>query len=842
MSKKENNNNIGIFLPPSPRGPGMIKSPPLDITNLIAILKENTRYNIKLIDFRIHSINKDSYWEKKGINLNIFNDFKRCFNHISVKEESEINYMCRKIIKEINLENIKFMIFSVAILEQFSLQYLVSSLCVALQLKRINPSVKIAFFGNCPKNHASKIIENFKFIDAFLEDGNEYSLLEYVKNTKKYRPVDGISYREKGKLIYSLKSRPLDLNKYPIPDFSLFNLKKYKCNGKLILPYEISRGCINNCFFCYYIHKGRIVYKDINKVTDELKYLSHKYDTEYFHFMDAEINFDEKYLEKLCEAFIKKLPHIQWSALAIPNIYNALLEKMKKAGCVQLRWGVEYASERMLKIINKKTDIKGIKQTLKNAYNLGIYNYITLLSGLEIEKEKDIEKTEEFIRDMSPYIDSAKECAWGELGHFSIVHLENLLDNKQGKKISQKEKYRAVLKSYDIPSEDIIEVLAKKNVMCRFIKGTIILSNHCNQSCTYCYVKKNKGKRLNKQQIRTFIKWFIKQPDDKDYKKLNFFGGEPFLEFDLLKDAILFFKKHNTNKKSIIDTIPTNGTILTKEILDFIKKEKLRMSFSLDGDRISNFARKFKNGKNCFDAVWNNMKKFREFIGYPPLIKMTVLPSNVENLYSNIKFLVENGFYKIWPNPGVFTVKWTKKNMNVFVNEYKKILNFYLKNKLLGNPIKLVPADDILINSVRGNLKEKDFFCGLGEEPILSFDGNIYACDSVLLGIKGLIDRFKVGEIINNNVNIDLNKMRFFQKFNVLEECNLKNKNHFLGHLFRRRPCFAIDKKGRRLRKNYIKNILDIHLIIFEMSLNLFDKYRQILRRNYVKNIRILSI
>lgn len=461
MEQRRNNCNIGIFLPSSPSGPGMIKSPPLDIANLIAILKQNSKYNIKLFDLRIHIINKEFFWEKKGISLNIFNEFERCFNHILVKENPIISYISRKVLKEINLENIKFMIFSVAVLEQFSLQYLVSSLCVAKRLKEIDPTINIVFFGNCPKNHARKIIENFKFIDAFLEDGNEYSLLEYVRNYKRCNPIDGISYRQKGKLIYSLKNRPLDLNRYPVPVFCLFNLKKYKCNGKLILPYEVSRGCINNCFFCYYIHKGSIVCKDINKVTDELKYLSYKYDTEYFHFMDAEINFNEEYLGKLCEAFIKKLPNIQWSALAIPNINSALLGKMKKAGCVQLRWGVEYASQRMLKILDKTTNVNGIKQILKNAHNLGIYNYITLLSGLEIEKEKDIEETKEFIREMSLYIDSAKECVWGELGHFSIVRLDNLLNKKQEKEISGKEKYSAVLKSYDIPAEDIIEVLTR---------------------------------------------------------------------------------------------------------------------------------------------------------------------------------------------------------------------------------------------------------------------------------------------------------------------------------------------------------------------------------------------
>jgi len=458
---KVNNHAIGIFLAPSPKGPGMIKSPPLDIANLIAILKQNTNYNIKLFDLRINIINKEFFGERKGINLNIFNDFKRCFNHILVKRDPLVSYISRKVLKEINLENIRLLIFSVAVLEQFSLQYLVSSLSIAQELKTIKPEIKLLFFGNCPTKHVRIIMKNFRFLDAFLEDGNEFSVLDYIKNSNAKQPIPGICFRKTKKLIFSNLKRKLSLSSYPLPDFSFFDIESYKSNNNLVLPYEISRGCINNCFFCYYIHKNKISYKNFDNVIRDLKALSDKYNTPYFHFMDAAINFDGNYLSELCDRFAKKLPNLKWSALAIPNVNYNLLQKMKKGGCIQLRWGVEYGSEKMLKIIGKKTNLSGIKETLKNSHNLGIYNYITLISGLGIEKEKDIEKTKEFIREISVYIDSAKECVWGELGHFSIVRLENLLNKRQQHKITYKEKYKAVLKSYDIPSEDIIEVLVR---------------------------------------------------------------------------------------------------------------------------------------------------------------------------------------------------------------------------------------------------------------------------------------------------------------------------------------------------------------------------------------------
>jgi radical SAM superfamily enzyme YgiQ (UPF0313 family) len=347
------------------------------------------------------------------------------------------------------------------VLEQFSLQYLVVSLCVAKELKKRAKNINIVFFGNCPKEHVRRIMRKFVFIDAFLEDGNERSLLAYLDKRKKDIYVEGVCFRHKGRLIFTEKKRKMRMDGHPLPDFSLFDLVAYKSNGKLVLPYEIGRGCINRCFFCYYIHKGSINYKSTEKVVREIDMLRKKYGTDYFHFMDAVINFDNNYLSRLSRAFIEHLSGLRWSGLAIPDLSAALLKRLKDAGCVQLRWGVEYGSQRMLKIINKGTDLKSIERTLKCAHEAGIYNYITLITGVECETERDISKTKEFIKRISKYIDSAKECAFGELGHFSIMRLEELFKNQNNKNVKSlcKEKYLSLFKRLKIPSADIIDVM-----------------------------------------------------------------------------------------------------------------------------------------------------------------------------------------------------------------------------------------------------------------------------------------------------------------------------------------------------------------------------------------------
>lgn len=436
------NTNIMIVLPPALRGPGMIKSPPLDIANLVAILGLNANNNIILTDFRKNVLNDSLYYQERGINLSIFNDFKRCMRHF-LSEDVEINRNVKRILSGVNFDGHGYVVFSVAVLEQFSLPYLMSALCLAQRIKEEHPAIKIIFFGNCPKAHIHKITRLFKFIDAFPMGGNEFLVSDYIRR----RPAGLI----KGQV-------PLD--RFPPPDFSLFDLESYKSNARLVLPYELSRGCINSCFYCYYIHKGMINIKEPSKSVTELMMLSQEYGTDRFHLMDAAINLDADWLMRFCDLLGKQHGKIKFSALAIPNMHRLLLDKLKEAGCVQLRWGVESGSERMLKKINKGITRESIKDTLAHAHLIGINNYITLISGLECELESDVEETITFIQEIAGYVDSAKECIYGELGHFSLAVFESLMNNL---KVSRREsRYKGILGLLNIGQEDIIDFMTRQ--------------------------------------------------------------------------------------------------------------------------------------------------------------------------------------------------------------------------------------------------------------------------------------------------------------------------------------------------------------------------------------------
>jgi hypothetical protein len=432
-----------IVLPPAPKGPGMVKSPPMDIANLTAILKLNARNSISLADFRKNIVQNPDFYQERGIDLSVFKDVKKCLRHF-LTEDAQISRTVDQILSGTNFNGIDHAVFSVSVLEQFSLPLLLSAVCLAKQVKKESPDTKIIFFGNCPTEHIEKIMRIFKLIDAFPMGGNEFHVADYI-----HGKAEGVADK---------KIKSIDLNAFPLADYSLLDLESYASNGHLVLPYELSRGCSSRCFFCYYIYKGMINTKEPAKAVADFLMLSRKYGTDRFHLTDAAVNLDPEWLMRFCDLLAQQPEKVRWCALAIPNLSHVMMDKLKAAGCVQLRLGVETGSERMLKKINKGTTRETIKDTLAYAHSIGINNYITLISGLPGELESDIEETREFMREIAPYVDSIQECIYGELGHFPLAVLEPAKSKAKAPK--QGIRYKDIFGRLNLRRIDIIDFMS----------------------------------------------------------------------------------------------------------------------------------------------------------------------------------------------------------------------------------------------------------------------------------------------------------------------------------------------------------------------------------------------
>lgn len=132
-----------------------------------------------------------------------------------------------------------------------------------------------------------------------------------------------------------------------------------------------------------------------------------------------------------------------------------------------------------------------------------------------------------------------------------------------------------------------------------------ILTNDCNLRCKYCYCFGGEKKDYMTKEIAiASINEAIKNHPKE--LQITFFGGEPTLNFPIIKEVVAYVNKLNIPRKFIIST---NG-IMSRDKLDYIIKNKFIVKLSMDGtEKIQNFHRPFPNNKSSFKIVERTIKK-----------------------------------------------------------------------------------------------------------------------------------------------------------------------------------------------------------------------------------------
>lgn len=179
---------------------------------------------------------------------------------------------------------------------------------------------------------------------------------------------------------------------------------------------------------------------------------------------------------------------------------------------------------------------------------------------------------------------------------------------------------------------------------------TLVVCEDCNLRCEYCYLieKLNKRSYMNKAVCLKALKLFFEHAQSPIH--ISFYGGEPLLNFDIIKSATLYALEEakKRNMKCSFGLV-TNGTICSEDIFAFLNHHKFIVNISLDGPaEIHDRFRKFKSGKSTFDVILNNIKRYYSRYQNKNLVRFS--PSIFHENYEKIEYLynffktLENGY------------------------------------------------------------------------------------------------------------------------------------------------------------------------------------------------------
>lgn len=249
---------------------------------------------------------------------------------------------------------------------------------------------------------------------------------------------------------------------------------------------------------------------------------------------------------------------------------------------------------------------------------------------------------------------------------------------------------------------EIIELLATKfRTKHQFIYDfttlhMFVVTYRCNQRCTYCHAASvdeisDKSYDMDYTTAKKSVEIAFKTPSPNI--KIEFQGGEPLLNFDIVKEIVKYAKELNIYAGKNLDfVICTNLLNLNYKHLEFFKSENIVISTSLDGScDIHNTCRKLRNGLGSYDIVVSHLSWAIEVLGSEMVSAlMTVTPYNIRKLREVVNEYLDKGLTSIFLrklNP--FGFAYENKalgyyNLNEFIEAYKDALGYIIDLNLQG--------------------------------------------------------------------------------------------------------------------------------------------------------------
>ena len=276
-----------------------------------------------------------------------------------------------------------------------------------------NKDVEIVFGGPHATHDYQNLLQNYGADFVVLGEG-EFIFRDLVKALLNRAPlgeVRGIAYRDG----VDVKINPgdlyiKDLDSLPYPARHLTDFDKYlghfthdlSCAAQIMT----SRGCPYSCAFCssgntFSKWRGR----KAQNVIEEIEFVLGKYPAvRSISFMDDNFTFDKARVEEICRLLIKKgFNKYPWDCLSRCAGQDVkLLGLMKEAGCARIQYGVESASEQILKNINKAQDLSHVRKAIDLTKNAGIEAYAFFMVGNPGETEESIRDSVRFALELKP--------------------------------------------------------------------------------------------------------------------------------------------------------------------------------------------------------------------------------------------------------------------------------------------------------------------------------------------------------------------------------------------------------------------------------------------------------
>lgn len=249
--------------------------------------------------------------------------------------------------------------------------------------------------------------------DATVVGEGEPTIVEAVEALAGRMPKDQVAgwvYRDdSGVLRHGPPRAPVaDLDALPPPARHLVDVREYggPDNAALHMNLFSSRGCPAKCAYCAGgLFGRRFRFRSAASVLGEMAEVHARFGTRHFHFMDDAMTVNRERMLAICEGLETNGLGLTWSMMTrVDRVDEALLLTLRRAGCVQIDYGIESGHPETLKRIHKPHDVARARRIVEATAAAGIRPYVFFILGFPWDTLQSIDETQRLMAELAPYV------------------------------------------------------------------------------------------------------------------------------------------------------------------------------------------------------------------------------------------------------------------------------------------------------------------------------------------------------------------------------------------------------------------------------------------------------
>lgn len=308
-------------------------------------------------------------------------------------------------------------------------------------------------------------------------------------------------------------------------------------------------------------------------------------------------------------------------------------------------------------------------------------------------------------------------------------------------------------------SEDFKLVAAEKPI----VKALCLnIAHDCNLACKYCFASQGdyggvKRELMSFDVAKRAVDFLISMSGPRQHCEIDFFGGEPLLNWDVVKQTVEYIESIQDQHNKIFKlTLTTNGVLLTQDKIDYVNKHNMSLVLSIDGrEDVHNRMRPSAGGTDTYKTVAKNLvNAVKQRDGREYYVRGTYTHNNLD-FTKDVMAMSDLGFEHLSMEPvvgkeGEYVLR--DEDLPILEKEYEKLADLYLQRQKEGWGEKF-NFFHFRMDLYRGPCMAKRLRgCGAGHEYMAVVpNGDIYPCHQ-FVGRDGYV----LGNVYEGLKNFDI--------------------------------------------------------------------------------------